>query len=90
MDPKYKDSIEFDDPVDFDYLTIRKSDRFLDFNYSRTDLSAPFYSYGVSEIETMYSVMTGYLYFPVSSQYYFRVRYDTETAKVSPVSLFEG
>ena len=86
----YEDAIEFDDPVNFDFLTIKKSNRFLDFNVSRTDLSAPFYSYGVSEIQTMYTVMSGYLYFPVSSQYFFRIRYDSESDKVSPVSRFDG
>ena len=90
VDRDYEDTIEFDDPVNFDFLTIKKSSRFLDFNVSRTDLSAPFYSYGVSEIRTMYTVLKGYLYFPVSSQYFFRVLYDSESHKVSPVSPSEG
>lgn len=84
VNPGYKDTVEFDDPVDFDSITLKQLTRFLDFNYSRTDLSAPFYSYGISEIETIYGVMSGYLYFPYSSRYFFRVRYDSETEKVSP------
>ena len=80
---EYEDIIQYDQPIHYSSLTPQKKGRIVCLNYTSTDLTSPFFTYGIASLSVMYATFSGFLYFSESGMYSFRFTFESEQDKVS-------